>query len=204
MKKVLLLICIITVLALVGCGKRQVVTDPDTLAGTETEATDTAEAGKDGDHGAAGEGAVTSQDIGRAGEADAAGEAGEGTSPIGVGREIFREILDITFEDILFDFDMYDIKPEYRPVLMEISDWLISNEAVILIEGHCDERGTNEYNLALGDRRAKSTRDFLMASGVPSRKIEYISHGEERPVCTDRAESCWSRNRRAHFTVGTK
>lgn len=201
MKKVLLLICIITVLALVGCGKRQVVTDPDTLAGTETEATDTAEAGKAGEAGAAGEGAVTSEDISR--EAETA-ETAEGTSPLGVGREIFREILDITFEDILFDFDMYDIKPEYRPVLMEISDWLISNEAVILIEGHCDERGTNEYNLALGDRRAKSTRDFLMASGVPSRKIEYLSYGEERPVCTDQGESCWSRNRRAHFTVGTK
>ena len=87
---------------------------------------------------------------------------------------------------------------------MEVSDWLIANEAVVLIEGNCDERGTNEYNLALGDRRAKSTRDFLMASGVPSRKIEYISYGEERPVCTEQSESCWAKNRRAHFSVGTK
>ena len=194
MKKVLLLICIIAVLALVGCGKKSVVADSDTLASTGPEAADVADAGKEGDEAAAGEGDVTSEDMAAAGEAD------EGTSPLGVG----REIEDVTFEDVHFDFDKYDIKPEYRPVLMETSDWLISNEAVVLIEGHADERGTGEYNLALGDRRAKSTRDFLMASGVPSRKIEYISYGEERPICSEQDESCWAKNRRAHFTVGTK
>ena len=197
MKKVLLLICIIAVLALVGCSKKGVVSDTDTLAGTEPKATETADADDAGAQptDAASEVEVTSEDMDAAGE-----EAGEEAAPMGAG----QEVADITFEDIYFDFDKYDIKSEYRSVLMEVSDWLIANEAVVLIEGNCDERGTNEYNLALGDRRAKSTRDFLMASGVPSRKIEYISYGEERPVCTEQSESCWARNRRAHFSVGTQ
>ena len=186
MKKVLLLICIITVLALIGCSNRSVVSS-DTLAGSGPEAGDSV----DGTNGTGADGEVISEDM-------AMGR--DGTSPTGVG----REISDITFMDIHFDFDEYIIKPEYRPVLMEVSNWLISNEAVLLIEGHCDERGTNEYNLALGDRRAKSTRDFLMASGVPSRKIEYLSYGEERPICTEQNESCWQKNRRSHFSVGTK
>ena len=191
MRKLLLLIMVVAVAGLFGCGQRSVVSGPDTLASTTQEATDASgeptEAGRIGP-----DGEVISEDIGT-GAADA-------DSPVGIG----REISDKDFPDIYFDFDKYDIKPEYRPVLMDLSNWLIRNEAVVLIEGHCDERGTNEYNLALGDRRAKATRDFLMAAGVPSRKIEYISYGEERPLCTEQAESCWSRNRRSNFTIGTR
>ncbi len=180
---------VVSVLGLIGCAKRSVVSGPDTMASTTQESTDSTgaptEAGRVGP-----DGEVISEDMG----------TGGAVSPVAVG----REMSDMEFPDIHFDFDKYDIKPEYRPVLMEVSDWLIRNEAVVLIEGNCDERGTNEYNLALGDRRAKATRDFLMASGVPSRKIEYISYGEERPLCTEQTESCWAQNRRAHFAIGTR
>ena len=72
---------------------------------------------------------------------------------------------------------------------------------MLLVEGHADERGTNEYNLALGDRRAKATMTYLLGQGVAASRINVISYGEERPVCTAHAEQCWAQNRRAHFLV---
>jgi peptidoglycan-associated lipoprotein len=106
------------------------------------------------------------------------------------------------FEDIHFDFDKYDIRSDAQPILQKIASWLLKNTSVkLLIEGHCDERGTDEYNLALGDRRAKATRDYLTALGVASNRIEMVSYGEEKPLCTDKTEECWARNRRAHFVI---
>lgn len=106
------------------------------------------------------------------------------------------------FEDVFFDFDRYDIRPEAKPVLNNVSSWLLKNPAAKLsVEGHCDERGTNEYNLALGDRRAKSVRDFLIALGIASKRIEIVSYGEEKPQCSEQTEECWAKNRRAHFVV---
>ncbi len=106
------------------------------------------------------------------------------------------------FKDIYFDFDKYDVQPDAKPVLQSIASWLLKNpSAKLLVEGHCDERGTSEYNLALGDRRAKAVRDYLSALGVPSNKIETISYGEEKPVCSEKTEECWAKNRRAHFVV---
>jgi peptidoglycan-associated lipoprotein len=110
--------------------------------------------------------------------------------------------LELSYKDIYFDFDRYEIKDEAKPILEELANWLIKNKGtMVLLEGHCDERGTNQYNLALGDRRANSTKEFLIASGVPLRKINTISYGEERPLCTDHNEKCWSLNRRAHYIV---
>jgi peptidoglycan-associated lipoprotein len=71
----------------------------------------------------------------------------------------------------------------------------------VLIEGHCDERGTNEYNLALGERRAKATMNYLVGQGVQANRITIISYGKERPTCTEHSEACWAKNRRAHFLV---
>jgi peptidoglycan-associated lipoprotein len=106
------------------------------------------------------------------------------------------------FEDILFDFDKYNVKETYKPVLQSISAWMMKNgNSKLLIEGHCDERGTNEYNLALGDRRSKSVRDYLVSLGVPTDRLDMISYGEERPLCATQNEGCWSKNRRAHFLV---
>jgi peptidoglycan-associated lipoprotein len=103
---------------------------------------------------------------------------------------------------IHFDFDKYDIRPGDAKILDGNASWLKSNpNNLILIEGHCDERGTNEYNLALGERRAKSTMNYLVAQGVQASRITIISYGEERPVCAEKEEGCWSKNRRAQFLV---
>jgi len=92
-----------------------------------------------------------------------------------------------TFKDVLFDFDRYTIKEDNKPVLRAASSWLMENPDVkLLIEGHCDDRGTNEYNLALGDRRAKAVRDYLVSLGVPSSKINILSYGEEKPICMEK------------------
>jgi peptidoglycan-associated lipoprotein len=106
------------------------------------------------------------------------------------------------FEDILFAYDKYDVKGSYKAVMQSVAAWMMKNSSATLsIEGHCDERGTNEYNLALGDRRAKSVKDYLVSLGVPSSRIETISYGEEKPLCTEQSEECWAKNRRAHFVI---
>ncbi|MHB8880228.1 MAG: peptidoglycan-associated lipoprotein Pal [Thermodesulfovibrionales bacterium] len=111
-------------------------------------------------------------------------------------------VRDNLFNDILFDYDRYEVKETAKPILREVSDWLSKHpEARVSIEGHCDERGTNEYNLALGDRRAKAVREFLLSMGVASKKTDTISYGEERPLCKERTADCWARNRRAHFAI---
>jgi len=104
--------------------------------------------------------------------------------------------------DIHFDFDQYVIRPQDTKILDANLDWMLSNpRSLVLIEGHSDERGTNDYNMALGDHRARATANYLMAHGVLSERITTLSYGEERPLCTERTEACWARNRRAHFLV---
>jgi len=106
--------------------------------------------------------------------------------------------------DVFFDFDRYAIKPDAARTLDASIAWLKANpSALVLIEGHCDERGTNAYNLVLGERRAKAAHEYLVSRGVAAARIETISYGEERPECTERSEKCWSRNRRAHFLTKT-
>jgi peptidoglycan-associated lipoprotein len=102
--------------------------------------------------------------------------------------------------DIHFDYDAHDIRPADMPILDENAVWLNANPgALLLIEGHTDERGTSEYNLGLGDLRAASAMSYLLARGVPAARMVAISYGKERPVCTDHNEACWVQNRRAHF-----
>jgi peptidoglycan-associated lipoprotein len=103
--------------------------------------------------------------------------------------------------DIYFDFDKYEIRPGDARTLDSNARWLRANRDLILIEGHCDARGTNEYNVALGERRAKSAMDYLVAQGVAASRITIVSYGEERPQCVESNEACWSKNRRARFLV---
>ncbi|MGC2062443.1 MAG: peptidoglycan-associated lipoprotein Pal [Thermodesulfovibrionales bacterium] len=111
-------------------------------------------------------------------------------------------VQDNMFSDILFEYDRYNVKDTSKPILRNVSDWLSKHpEARISIEGHCDERGTNEYNLALGDKRAKAVKEYLLSMGVASKKTDTISYGEERPLCKESTEECWAKNRRAHFVV---
>ena len=106
------------------------------------------------------------------------------------------------FRDVLFDYDKYDIRPDARPVLDSVADFLKEEKYLnIVIEGHCDERGTNEYNLALGEKRAKAAQKYLLARGISSARMLILTYGEEKPVCISQNESCWQSNRRAHFVV---
>lgn len=105
-------------------------------------------------------------------------------------------------QDIYFEYDAFDLSQEARDVLRRNAGWLTKNsEAKVEVEGHCDERGTVEYNLALGAKRAKAVRDYLVALGVPTGQISTISYGEELPACRDASEGCWQQNRRAHFQL---
>lgn len=105
-------------------------------------------------------------------------------------------------KDVHFDFDKYDIRPGDAKILDENAKWIKANpNYLVLIEGHCDERGTNEYNIALGERRAKAAMNYLVAQGVTATRITTISYGEERPLCAEHNEECWAKNRRAHLLV---
>jgi peptidoglycan-associated lipoprotein len=109
-------------------------------------------------------------------------------------------------EDALFDYDKSTIRADATTALKDdvgvIRDILAAYPSQkLLIEGHADERGSEEYNLALGDRRAQSVKDFLTSMGIPDVQLAIISYGKERPVCSDESEACWQRNRRAHVTA---
>jgi peptidoglycan-associated lipoprotein len=108
-------------------------------------------------------------------------------------------------KDIYFDFDKYDIRPEDISILKENAALLKKYSNVkIQIEGHCDERGTNEYNLALGERRANSTKNYILSLGVSSERISTISYGEEKPLDPNHDEGAWAKNRRTHFIIISK
>lgn len=105
-------------------------------------------------------------------------------------------------QDVHFAYDAFDLSSEARDILRSNNDWLKSNpQAKVEVEGHCDERGTSEYNLALGAKRAKAARDYLVSLGISVERLSTISYGEELPLCHEANESCWEQNRRAHFLV---
>jgi len=105
-------------------------------------------------------------------------------------------------EDIYFEFDSSALLSVAQDVLKQKAQWLRDNPgASVVVEGHCDERGTNEYNLALGDRRSNSAKSFLVDLGISASRLKTISYGEERPVDTGRNEETWAKNRRAHFVI---
>jgi peptidoglycan-associated lipoprotein len=105
-------------------------------------------------------------------------------------------------EEIHFDFDKYVLTPQAMMILDDKAAYLREHSGVrVLVEGHCDDRGSNEYNLALGDRRANSAKNYLVKSGVAASRITTISYGEEQPLCMQQNESCWYRNRRGHFSA---
>jgi len=111
----------------------------------------------------------------------------------------FAEVPEL--KSVYFDFDKASVRAEDVALLDQNAEWLKGNELLVLIEGHADERGTNEYNLALGERRAKAVRDHLVTKGVAADRINTVSYGEERPSCTDKGEACWKENRRAKSLV---
>jgi peptidoglycan-associated lipoprotein len=107
--------------------------------------------------------------------------------------------------DAYFDYDQSTLRDDARTALKRDAEWLTRWQSVsITVQGQCDERGSAEYNLALGDRRAETVRDYLTSLSVPASRIQVISLGKESPVCADERESCWSLNRRGHFVITKK
>jgi len=179
MKKVLLLLVALGLLLFAACAEKKVATQQDEAMQPE-ETTEVAE-----------EPITPVQDE----------QVTEASKPMDMESQA-ETAADILKNDVHFDFDRYDIKGEDKANLKKIADWLIANGGVnVMVEGHCDERGTNEYNLGLGERRANAAKSYLMTLGVSSSRVRTVSYGEERALCTQSNESCWWRNRRAHFEV---
>ena len=106
------------------------------------------------------------------------------------------------FTNIHFNYDQFSLTPQARAILNGIATWMKNNSGkLLLIEGHCDERGTNEYNLALGDRRANSAKTYLTQLGIEASRIYTLSYGEERPIDAGSTESAWAKNRRGEFKL---
>jgi peptidoglycan-associated lipoprotein len=181
-----LLACIVilsVVFLLPGCGKKQISSEP---YGTESaeEARRKAE-----------EEALRRQKAG-IGEEDLTAQEREERARMMLSEE--RKAFEN--EDIYFPYDSAALTPEAQEILRQKAAWLQDNPtARVTIEGHCDERGTNEYNLALGEARAQSTKNYLIDLGISASRIGTISYGEERPLDPRSSEEAWSKNRRAHF-----
>lgn len=107
--------------------------------------------------------------------------------------------------DAFFDYDQHTLRDDARSSLQKDADWLLKwKQTSVLVAGHCDERGTAEYNLALGNRRAAAVRDYLVSLGVDASRISVISFGKEEPFCGDTTDACRSQNRRGHFKITAK
>ena len=110
-------------------------------------------------------------------------------------------------KDAYFGYDSAEIREDARATLQRNSDGLKEifgkfNSASVIVEGHCDDRGSAEYNLGLGERRANAAREFLVQLGLSGDKLKSVTYGKERQICTDASEDCWQKNRRAHFAAG--
>lgn len=138
----------------------------------------------------------------------APGGGGLGEEGVGAGSSLDRYKKGLApgeegpLKDIHFAFDSYELDEQARGLLRENGNWLKEHvQAKVEIEGHCDERGTVEYNLALGAKRARAAKEYLSALGAAAERLTTISYGEELPLCREHDEACWQRNRRAHFVV---
>jgi peptidoglycan-associated lipoprotein len=179
-----------------GCAKRPATTQAAAPAPTGTASTMAPSSSQPGGSSTP-SGPSTGQGGGATATPTPAPAPAPTTRPAVKGFEAVPEL-----QDVYFDFDKYDIRPADTRILDANAAWLKSNpNHLVLIEGHADERGTNEYNLALGERRAKSTMNYLVSQGVQANRITIISYGEERPTCTEHTEACWAKNRRSHFLV---
>lgn len=146
---------------------------------------------------------------GSAGSADGAdGLEGASTPGVEVGEmdlrgSAFQALSDL--KTINFDYDIYALSDASRAALRENADYLKAHQDLqVLVEGHCDDRGTVQYNLALGQKRAKEVRDYYLRLGISAKSVATLSYGEEKPLCADASDDCWLRNRRAETKVRTR
>ena len=194
MKRNLMIPAALLILAVSGCAKQ-----PATMPASATSPSPGATA-------AGGAGALGRQQAGSSQSQST--EGAFATRPVAArtdasGRPSPRDFsVNADVRDIYFDFDKYDVRAADQKTLDANAAWLKSNaRALLLIEGHCDERGTPEYNLALGERRAQAAMSYLVALGIQANRISIVSYGSQQPACQERSEACWAKNRRAHFLV---
>lgn len=156
--------------------------------------------GSDGSFSA--ENPFLAENDGNTGSGGIGGSAGRGGISGGPEGRLLPYEETTKLQDIHFNFDKYDLDNNAKKTLQQNAQFLKNNPRMkIEIQGHCDERGTNNYNIALGQRRAHSTKKFLVSQGIDSSRVNVISYGEEKPFCFDSNETCWFQNRRAHFMV---
>ena len=130
------------------------------------------------------------------------GEEGLGGSSLERSKRGLGPEEDGILKDVHFAYDSYELDGAARDALTRNLDWLRQNSrAKIELEGHCDSRGTIEYNLALGAKRAKAVKDYLVGQGIPAERVSTISYGKELPLCHEENETCWARNRRVHSVI---
>ena len=217
----LLTAALFSLIFMTACSKN--LMPPEGLDGT-TLSSQSSQSGQSGNSGSSGSGFLNEESVGesaRSGEFITSGPNGSGGGSAGEpflgdnsnsggsrfgsmdaqARTLpFKET--DSLKDIYFKFDKYDLDDDSRQILRQNASYLKANSsAVVEVQGHCDERGTNNYNIALGERRAQSTKMYLVSQGVSSRQIHTISYGEERPSCFDTNSACWIKNRRAHFRL---
>jgi peptidoglycan-associated lipoprotein len=198
MKRSILLVVVLAVLFFQGCAPKPA---PVPLADRVT--TRPSDAGEKGSGQRGSGNAVAETDRGKRGiiteedlSARSDDERKKGTAGQTPGKEQASQL-----QDIYFEFDSYNVRTEDVPVLKGIAAWLAARPATKLtIEGHCDERGTTDYNLALGQKRAEAARDYLVKLGVNDKRVKAVSYGKEAPLEPGHSEQAWTKNRRVHFT----
>lgn len=190
MKKLFPLCGLAALLLFYGCASKPASTPLAERATQEAGAGQRKQQGLTSESQKGKEGAVTEEDLAKADEERRRRAAEEEAMKAG------------RLTDIYFEFDSYNIRPDDIPVLTDLATRLSANQAAkLMVEGHCDERGTVEYNLALGQKRADAAKDYLVKLGVSDKRIRIVSYGKEAPLLPGHTEEAWAKNRRAHFVV---
>ena len=140
--------------------------------------------------------------LGSGGRAEASARVTVTVPPPPAAAEDLNQMFQEAVKDAFFDYDKSDIRPGDRESLRKNAVFLNAHNGIrFTIEGHCDERGSEEYNLGLGDRRANAAKQYMVSMGIAEDRVQTTSYGKERPFCTDHNEACWQQNRRAHFVM---
>ncbi|BCA55299.1 Peptidoglycan-associated lipoprotein [Nitrospira sp. KM1] len=195
-----IVLCLSALGLLAGCGKRALSSAGDEAAGAKRPAPEAPVETIQPDRMATiPEEPRTSMETARAPLAPSSSSAAGGSSRQGPAS---AESEETDIDDIYFDYDRFTIRKDAQEILEANASRLMRSKGnTLLIEGHCDERGTLAYNLVLGEKRARSTKQYLEELGVPASRMKIISYGEIRPFCKEHEDTCWQKNRRAHFVL---
>lgn len=196
------LLCFIIIVPIIGCGKKVTSSTGETASTGKGKSAAPVETIKPESMATFPEerSAGTTTDTARAPMEGAPSASGEPSSRAALSAP--EDTAGESLGDIFFDFDQHTIRRDAQSILSANAAWINSRPGkTVVIEGHCDERGTQAYNLVLGDKRARSTKRYLEDLGIPASRLKTTSYGELRPFCKDRDETCYQQNRRAHFVI---